>query len=113
MMPASCSIGLRPVTRIAVSSRGAPSRWYAYRQGFDAAHEAGINPLRLANHLDPVEAFQHLLPYDSELQFGEPHADAAVDAETERQMGARPGAVDDEVVRLLDAVFVAVARDVP
>src|SRR5258706_15273281 len=40
-----------------------PSRWNAHRQGFDASHEAGIHPLRLAHHLDPVEALQDLLPY--------------------------------------------------
>src|SRR5450631_4678636 len=75
-----------------------PLRWNAYRQGFDAAHEAGIRPLRLAHHFDPVEALQHFLPDDLQLQLGEPHADAAMDAEAERQMGAGAGAIDDEVV---------------
>ncbi|GCC45655.1 hypothetical protein chiPu_0029673, partial [Chiloscyllium punctatum] len=64
-----------------------------HRQVLDAADEAGIDPLRLADHLDAVETLQHLLPHDLELQFGEPHADAAVDAEAERQMDPRPGAV--------------------
>src|ERR1700730_16606296 len=85
----------------------------AHRQGLDAAHKAGIDPLRFADHLDPVEPLQHLLPYDLQLQLGKPHADAAVDAEAERQMGAGPGAVDDEVVGVLDALFVAIAGDVP
>src|SRR5882757_11396740 len=67
------------------------SRWNAHRQGFDASHEAGIHPLRLANHLDLVESLQHLLPYNLQLQFGEPHANAAMDAEAERQMRAGTG----------------------
>src|SRR5262249_53748825 len=35
------------------------------------------------------------------------------DAETERKMGARPRAIDDEFVWSLDRLFIAVARDVP
>src|SRR6201995_3287838 len=86
---------------------------YAYRQDLDAANEGGIDPLRLTHHLDPVEALEHLLPDDLQLQFSEPHANAAVDAEAERQMGAGPGAVDNEVVGILDHFFVTVTRDVP
>src|ERR1700759_5562803 len=86
---------------------------YAYRQDLDAANEGGIDPLRLADHLDPVEALEHLLPDDLELQLGEPHADAAVDAEAERQVDAWAGAVDDELIRPLDHFLVTVARDVP
>src|SRR5262249_35867560 len=84
-----------------------------YRQGLVALDEAGINPLRLIDHLDLVETLEDLLPDDLQLQLGEPHADAAVDAEAERDVRARPRAVDDEIVRLLDHVLVAVARDVP
>src|SRR6267142_6220598 len=90
-----------------------PSSWNAHRQGFDAPHETGIHPLRLAHHLDLVETLQHLLLYDLQLQCGEPHADAAMNAEAERQMRAGPGAVNDEIVGILDAIFVAIARDVP
>src|SRR5216683_3224559 len=90
-----------------------PLCWNAYREGFDAAHETGIHPLRLAHHLDPVKALEHLLPHDLQLQLGEPHADAAMNAEPKRQMGAGPGAIDDKVVRVLDTLFVAIARDVP
>src|SRR5882757_6198673 len=72
-----------------------------HRQVLDPPHKARIAPLRLADHFDAVEALQHFLPDDLELQLGEPHADAAVDAEAERQMGAGPRAVDDELVRLL------------
>src|SRR6185295_2403340 len=79
----------------------------------DAAHKTRIDPLRFADHFDTVEAFQHFLPHDLQLQLGEPHADAAVDAEAERQMGARASAVDDELVGTLDAFLVAVAGDVP
>src|SRR5207248_7891900 len=75
------------------------SRLDAHRQRFDAADEAGIHPLRLADHLDPVEPFQHFLPHDLQLQLGQPHADAAVNAEAEGQVSARPGAIDEECVR--------------
>src|SRR6187402_390448 len=78
----------------------------AHRQLLDAADEARIDALRLADHLDAVETLQHFLPDDLQLQLGEAHADAAVDAEAERQMGAGPGAVDNEFVGLLDALFV-------
>src|SRR5262249_39005353 len=91
--------------------RGLPG--YADWKDLVAADEAGIDALRLANDLDAVEPLQHLFPDDAQLQLGKPHADAAVDAETERQMGARPGAVDDELVRPLDHLVVAIAGDVP
>src|SRR5205085_5882576 len=83
------------------------------RQRLDAPHEAGIDPFRRAYHLDPVEALEHLLPDDLQLQFGQPHADAAMDAEAERQVRPRPGTIDDELVGLLDRLFIAIARDVP
>src|ERR1700753_2644341 len=75
--------------------------------------KTGIYPPWVPPHPEIVTHAQHSLPDDLQLQFGQPHADAAMDAETERQMGARPGAVDDELVRVLDRLFVAVARDVP
>src|ERR1700722_2016236 len=84
-------------------------RRYAHRQGLDAAHKAGINPLRLTDHLDPLEPLQYLLPDDLQLQLGEPHADAAVDAETERQVDFRACPVNDELIGPLDDFFVAVA----
>src|SRR3954470_16189072 len=64
-----------------------PSGRNAYRQRLDAAHKAGIDPLRLADDFDAVEPLQHFLPHDLQLQFGQPHADAAMNAEAERQMG--------------------------
>src|SRR5437667_7953544 len=98
----------RSMTRSRIASRSVPlircaSRRNANRQLFDAANKAGIDPLRLADHLDAVETLQHFVPHDLELQLGEPHADAAVDAEAERQMGARADAVDDEFLGLFDA----------
>src|ERR1700681_2503320 len=39
-----------------------PLCWNAYRQGFDAAHETGIDPLRLAHHFDPVKTLEPFLP---------------------------------------------------
>src|SRR4051794_38985721 len=60
-----------------------------------------------------IESLQDLLPDDLELQLGQTQADAAMDAEAERQMLARAGAVDDEVIWTLDSGLVAVARDIP
>ena len=73
-----------------------------HRQGLVALDEARIHPLRLADHLNIVEPLQDFLPDDLQLQFGQPDPDAAVDAEAEGQVLARPGAVDDEIVRVLD-----------
>src|SRR3954469_6924413 len=81
-----------------------------HRQGLVALDEAGINPLRLFDHVDPVKALEDLFPDDFQLQFGKPHADATVDAEAERDMRAGPGTIDDELVRLLDDFFIAIAR---
>src|SRR5450631_1563989 len=89
-----------------------PSTGYAHRQRLVAAHEAGINPLRLVDHLDLFEPLEDLLPDDFELQFGKAHADAAVDAEAEGEVGARPRPVDDEGVGIVDHFLVAVAGDV-
>src|SRR5579871_2560526 len=84
-----------------------------HRQMIVALDEARIRPHRLTDHLDLVEALENLFPDDLELQLGKPHADAAMDTEAERQMVARPLAVDDELERLLDRLVVVVARDVP
>src|SRR3954470_2682269 len=84
-----------------------------HRQRLISLDEARIDPLGLADHLDAVEALQHLFPDDLELELGKPHADAAVDAEAEGEVGARPRAIDDELVRPLEHLLVAVARDVP
>src|SRR3954452_17765918 len=85
----------------------------AHRQGLVTFHKARVYSLWLANNFNGVEPLQHLLPDDLQLQLGKPHAHATVDAEAERQMGSRAGAVDDEVIGVLDYLFVAVAGDVP
>src|SRR3954454_19647913 len=85
----------------------------ADRQGFVALDEAGIYPLRLADHLNIVEALEDFFPDNLQLQLGQPDPDAAVDAEAERDMGARPNTVENEVVGTFDHLLVAVARDVP
>jgi hypothetical protein len=56
---------------------------------------------------------EDLLPQDAQLQFRQPVAEAAVDAEAKRHVLARAGAVDDKAVRVLDRLLVAVCRDVP
>jgi hypothetical protein len=57
--------------------------------------------------------FSDFFSDDLQLQFGESHADATMDAEAERHMAPRPGAVDDEAISVPDHLAVAVARDVP
>src|SRR5581483_8622164 len=71
------------------------------------------HPLGLVDHLYSVEALEDLFPDDLQLQLGQPHADAAVDAEAERQMRARPRTIDDELIRSLDRFLVAIAGNVP
>src|SRR5882762_4402517 len=44
------------------------SRWNAHRQGFVAFHKTRIHPLRFADNFDALEAFQHFLPHDPQLQ---------------------------------------------
>src|SRR5437763_16790296 len=66
------------------------SRRDAHRQRPDAVDEVGIGPLRRPHHLDHRVPRHDLFPQDAQLQFGESVADAAVDAEAERQMLARP-----------------------
>src|SRR4051794_3286783 len=84
-----------------------------HRQGLIALHKAGIHPLRFADHLNIVEPLEDFFPDDLELQLCQPDADTAMDTEAEGEMGARPGAIDDEVVGTLDSLLVAVAGDVP
>src|SRR3954452_12482954 len=81
----------------------------ADRQRFIAFDEAGIHPLRLFDQLNMVEALHDFFPDDLQLQLGKPDSDATVNAEAERDVGARPRAVDDEVVRAFDHLVVAVA----
>ena len=55
-----------------------------------ALHEDGIGALGLFEQPDLGEALEDLFPDDGELQLGQAVADAAVDAEAERQMVADP-----------------------
>ncbi len=91
----------------AASARDAP------RQRGAAGTEVGIQAPRFAGKLDAREAFQDLLPEDLQLQLGQAIAHAAMDAEAEGDVLARPGTVDDELVGPLDRRLVAVGRQVP
>src|SRR5205823_12666407 len=75
--------------------------------------EVGIDALRRSHDLDDRITLHDLFPQNAQLQLREAIADAAMDAEAEGQMLPRPCAIDDEVVRVLDRVWIAVARDVP
>src|SRR5258708_40140699 len=83
-----------------------------HRQFADPADEGGKHPLRRADDLDAWQAIEDFLPENLQLHFGQALADTAVNAETERQMLAWTGAVDDEAVGVFDRFLVAVARDV-
>jgi hypothetical protein len=72
-------------------------------------HEVRLGARRLAHELDAREAFQDLLPQHLQLPLGQAVADAAVDAEAEAHVLARPRTVDDECVGPLDDLGVAVA----
>ena len=67
-----------------------------------APHEIGVDALGLARDLDAAEAFEDFFPENAQLQFREPVADAAMDAEAEGEMLARTRPVDDELLRALD-----------
>src|SRR5216683_2619091 len=85
----------------------------ANRQGLVALDEARIYPLGLADHLNLVEPLQDFFPDYLQLKLGQSEPNAAMNAEAEGDVGTRPGTVNDEVVRTLDYLVVAVARDVP
>ena len=59
-------------------------------------HEAGINPFRFFHQVDDRESLHDLFPQDRQLQFRQAIADAAMNAEPERQMLPGTGAIDDE-----------------
>src|ERR1700709_2705408 len=85
-----------------------PLGWNTYGQPTEPPAELGVDATRFPNHLDLREARQDFLPQDLQLQFGQPVADTAMDAETERQMLPRARAVDDEAVRVFDRLRIAV-----
>src|ERR1700733_3013822 len=85
----------------------------AHRQGLVTLHKARIHPPGLSDHLNMVEALEYLFPDNLQLKLRQPDPDAAVDAEAERDMGARPRPIDDELVGTIDRLLVAVAGDVP
>ena len=76
-------------------------------------HEIGLGAHRFAHHLYARETLEDLLPQHGELQFSQTIADAAVNAEAEGDVLARPRTVDDETVGLLDRIRIAVAGQVP
>src|SRR5262245_11253386 len=86
---------------------------YPHKQFLVALHEARIDALRLVHHFDPREALHDLFPDNAELKLGKPVADATMDAEAEGKMPPHIRPLDPKVVRPLDHLFVAVARDVP
>src|SRR5258708_5870715 len=85
----------------------------AHRQLLVAAQQARQNTLRLARHLDDREASHNFLPEHAQLHLGETQAEAAVDAETERDVVPGVLPVDDEVVRPVEHFLIAVAGGVP
>src|ERR1700679_443811 len=68
---------------------------------------------RLIQHFDLQVATPHLVPQDFELHFRETITQASMDTKTERHVLARTGAIDDELVWILDMLLVAIAGDVP
>src|SRR5260370_33029473 len=85
----------------------------AYRQRLIALYEARIHPLRLADHLNMVEALHDFFPDYLQLQLGQSDPDATMNAEAETDVGARPGPVNNELVRTIDPLAAAVPRGAP
>src|SRR5215467_8247251 len=93
--------------------KAAGLRGNAHRHRLIAFDEVRAHAPRLADDLDTLEALQDLLPHHLQLHLGQALADAAMDAEAERDVLARTRAIDDEAIRVVDHIGVAVARDVP
>src|SRR3954451_7071025 len=91
------------------SSRQLQSSGDPDRQGLITLHKARIHPLGLLDHLNVVKPPEDFLPDDLELQFGEPKPDAPVNTETKGNVSARPRPIDDELVRTIDDLFVAIS----
>src|SRR5471030_3208957 len=103
---------LMPALYASPPERSGPRR-DDHLHALEAVHERRVAAHRLADHLDHREALEDLLPDDGQLHLGHAVADTAVDAEAERHVLARPIAVDDVGVGVLDLALVAVAGDVP
>jgi hypothetical protein len=70
------------------------------RQVHIALHERTRDTLLIADDLNHREAREDLFPDDPQLELCQPIADAAVDAVTERDVVARPLAIDDVGIRV-------------
>src|SRR3954452_17893876 len=84
-----------------------------HRQALIALYKARIQPLGLLDHLNVLKAPEDFLPDDLQLQLGKPYPDATMNAEAKGDMRAWPSPVDDELIRAIDDLFVAVSRNVP
>src|SRR3546814_18449524 len=79
----------------------------------DAPHESLLNILGVADYLDVLEAGKQLPPQTPQLHFGQPIAHTPVHTESERDVIARIGTIDNEIIRILENAFVAVTRGIP
>jgi hypothetical protein len=67
-------------------------------------------PLDKFNHR---KAFQNLFPQNDELHFRQAIPDAAMDPKAKRQVMARPGAIDNEMIWPIDRFFITITGDIP
>src|SRR5690348_18472383 len=74
--------------------RAKPSGRDSHRHRLIAFHEIGAHTPRLAQDLDEGVTLQDLFPHHAKLHFGKPLSDAAMNAETERHVLARPHTID-------------------
>src|SRR6202044_289337 len=79
----------------------------------DTADKIRIKPLRGTNYLETKIPLQNLFPENPQLLLGQPVADTAVDAGTERQMLPRLGPIDDKFIGTVDLFLVAISGDIP
>src|SRR4029453_798311 len=85
----------------------------AYRQFLVTAQQARQDALRLAHHFDGRERLHDFPPEPAQRHLGKTQAEATVDTETEREVVPRVPPLDDEVIRPLEHLLIAVAGGVP
>ena len=75
--------------------------------------EVGADPFDLAGDIYPHPPLVHLFHQDLELQFSQPRSNAAMDAVAKRKVPPGIVAVQDDLIGIVEHLFIAVGRDVP
>src|SRR5690554_3570535 len=78
-----------------------------------AVDEAGVDPLDVSGDVNLHTALGHFFQQDTDLQFGQPCADTAVDAIAEGQMTPRIFTFNVDLVGIFKNALVTVGRNIP